>query len=76
MPLTTRPRTPPTELVRILLPEFATPRADRLIRYDYTTFQQQLFYISEAEAEAKIQPYGVANDFGRKTVVFVASDWG
>jgi hypothetical protein len=76
MPLITRPRTPPTELVRVLLTKFATPLADRLIRYDYTTFQQQLFYITEAEAEAKIQPDGVANDFGRKTVVFVASDWG
>jgi len=76
MPFVARPRTPPTELSGILLAKFTTPFPNRFISYGHTTFEQELFDISEAEAEAKVQPHGVADDLGRKTVVFTARDWG
>jgi len=70
MPLVTRPWTPTTELIGILLTKLTAPLADRLIR-DHAAFQQELFYITEAQAEAKIQPHGVANNFHREAVVLI-----
>jgi len=75
MPLVTRPWTPTTELIGILLTKLTAPLADRLIR-DHAAFQQELFYITEAQAEAKIQPHGVADDRCGKTMVLIGNGWG
>jgi hypothetical protein len=53
------------------LAKFAAPFADGLIGYNYATFQQQLFDIPEAQAEAKVQPYGVADDLDGKSVILL-----
>jgi hypothetical protein len=60
VPLVPRPRPAATELIGVLLATRAAPLTDRLIRHDHSTFQQQLFHITKAEAEAKVQPHGVA----------------
>jgi hypothetical protein len=70
--LVTKPRTATTELIGILLPEFASPLMDRLIRHDHATFSQELFDIAQAQTELKIQPYRMADDFSGKPMVLVA----
>ena len=40
------------------------------------TFGEQFFYFTEAEAEAVVQPDGVANNFRRKTMAVVAGLFG
>ena len=72
VPLVPGPRTAAAELIRILLSEFAAPFADRFIALDYTAFKQDLFHIAEAQAEAKVQPHGVADDLHRETMVLVS----
>ena len=54
VPLVARPGTTATELSGILLAEFAAPLTNCLIGHGYATFQQELFDISEAQAEPKI----------------------
>jgi len=76
MPLVAGPRTPATELIRILLTTLAAPLAEGLRRHDHSAFQQQLFHITEAQAEPKIQPHGVADDLCRKPMVLIARGWG
>ena len=71
VPLVTWPGTAATELIGVRLPEFATPFADRLVGYNHPAFQQQLFDIPEAQAEAKVQPYRVINDLHRKAVILI-----
>ena len=51
--------------------KLATPLADGLIGYDYATFKEKFFHITEAEAEAKVQPHGMADDFHRKAVILI-----
>jgi hypothetical protein len=59
------------ELSSILSAKFAAPFATNLIRYDHSTFQQQLFHITKAEAKLKVQSHGVADDFHRKAVILI-----
>src|SRR5215813_7448585 len=54
VPIIAGPGTAATELIRILLAELATPLANRLIGHDDSTFKQQLFDITEAEAKPKV----------------------
>jgi hypothetical protein len=74
VPLVPRSRTA-TELIRLVLAEIATPFANRLIGHCHTTFEQQLFDVAVAEAEAEVQPHGVADDLNRRTMVLRASNW-
>jgi hypothetical protein len=60
------------ELIGIGLAERAAPRPDGLIRYNHATDKQEFLHITVAEAEAEIEPNRVADDLGRKAVVFVA----
>jgi hypothetical protein len=76
MPLVAKPRTTATELISILLAKFATPLANRLIGHADATLKQELFDIPEAQAEAKVQPYCVANNLHRKAVVLIFGDSG
>ena len=48
LPRVTRPRAAATELIRILLSEFATPFPDCFIGHEHVTFTQELFHIAEA----------------------------
>jgi hypothetical protein len=43
----------------------------RRSRDDHSAGEQQLFDVAVAEAEAIIQPDAVADDLGRKAVVFI-----
>jgi hypothetical protein len=72
VPLVARSGTPPPELVGVLLAKFPAPLADGLIRDDHSPFEEELFDIAIAEAEAKVEPDAVADDFRGKAVVFVA----
>jgi hypothetical protein len=76
MPLVARLRMPSPELIRILPTTFATPLTNRFSGHRHSTFWQELYYIPEAEAEAKVQPHGMADDLGGKTMIFRASGWG
>jgi hypothetical protein len=49
---------------------------DWLIGHDDSAFKQELFDIAKAQAEPKVQPHGVANDFRGKTMVLIAVGWG
>ena len=71
VPLVTGPGTAATELLGVRLPEFATPFADGLVGYNHSAFQQQLFDISKAQAEAKVQPDSVADNLHGKAVILV-----
>ncbi len=71
VPLVTRPWTATTELIRIRLAKLAAPFADRFIRHDDATFQEELFYIPKTQTEAKVQPHSVAHDLDREAVMFV-----
>jgi hypothetical protein len=69
MPLVTRPGTPATALIRILLPELPAPLAHGFVRHEDPTDEQQLFHIAVAEREAEIEPDSVANNLSRKETI-------
>jgi hypothetical protein len=71
LPLVTRPRTAATELVGILLTKLPTPLPNRFIRHDHAAFKEELFHIAEAQAEAKVESYGVADDLHGKPVMLI-----
>lgn len=52
-------RTSAAQPVRIGLPEFVTPLADRFGGYGYTASKEEFFDIAKAEREAMVQPDGV-----------------
>jgi hypothetical protein len=62
---------PAAELIGILLTELVAPLLDRFIRHDDAAGKQARLHIAVAEAEAEIQPHRVADDFGRKAMIFV-----
>ena len=64
------------ELIGIVLAKFAAPLPYRLIGHHHTMFRQQLFDIAEAEAEAKVQPHRVADDFHRDPVSLLGDGGG
>ena len=52
--------------------EFPAPLPYGFVRNNYSAFGQKIFNITEAQTEAMIDPYGVADDFRRETVSVVA----
>src|SRR5215475_4687291 len=60
-----------SQLIRIVLPEGATPLPDGFIRHNNAAGEQEFFDISIAQAEAIIEPHAVADDVRRKAVVLV-----
>jgi hypothetical protein len=66
-----------SQLVGIVLAEFATPFPDGFIRHDHAAGEQEFFDIAVAQAEAIIELHAVADDFRRKAVVLVTfrSGW-
>ena len=57
--------------LRILWAKLVTPQTNRFIIYDITTYSQQIFDIPVAQIEPIIEPDGVLNDFGWKSMTFV-----
>jgi hypothetical protein len=51
--------------------EFPAPLTDGFVRNNDSAFGQKIFHITEAQTEAMIDPYGVADDFRRETVSVV-----
>jgi hypothetical protein len=60
-----------TNLVGEGASEFFCPQPDRLMRNDDPSRCQHVLDHPQAERKPKIQPYGVADDFGRKTMAAV-----
>ena len=54
------------------LPKLLTPVSGRFIGHDDAAFRQQILDISEAQGEAVVQPYGMTDDLGRKSVTTIA----
>ena len=71
MPLVSRPRTAATELVGIVLAKLATPLANGLVAYDHTTFKEEFFHLTKAEAESKVQPHCMTDDLAGKAGGFI-----
>ena len=46
----------------------SSPLPDGFLRNNDSTFGQKIFHITEAQTEAMIDPYGVADDFWREAV--------
>jgi hypothetical protein len=51
--------------------EFPAPLTDGFVRNNDSAFGQKIFHITEAQTEAMIDPYGIADDFRRETVSVV-----
>ena len=75
VPPVARSGTPAAQLVGVGLPALAAPLADGLIRDDHSTFEEELFDIALAQAEAVVQPDTMADDLGRKLMVFIQVCW-
>jgi hypothetical protein len=59
----------------IVGPEFPAPLADGFLRNNDSAFGQKIFHITEAQTEAVIDPYGIADDF-RWEAVSAVTGWG
>jgi hypothetical protein len=71
VPFVARARTSPPQLVGIWLTKLAAPFTDGLISHHYTSLQQYFFHVTEAQAEPKVQPHGVADNFHREAMVLI-----
>ncbi len=72
MPRVTEATSSPLEPTGILGTEFLTPLPDGFVGDDDSALCEAILDVSEAQAEAVVQPDGVADDFGRKTVSAIA----
>jgi hypothetical protein len=71
MPLLSRPRPAVAQLIGIGLAKLPAPLADRFIRHDDATGEQELFHVAVAQTEAEVQPDAMADDFNGKTMMLV-----
>src|SRR5262249_41839112 len=71
MPLSARPGPSAPQLIGIDLPKLPAPIAHRFVRQQNATFGHELFDIAVAQAEAKVQPDTVADNFGRESVTLI-----
>jgi hypothetical protein len=67
---------PAMQLVGIDLPELAAPIAHSLVRQDDAALGHQLFDVTVAETEAKVQPGTVADNLGRKPMALIPVGYG
>jgi hypothetical protein len=72
VPRVARPRAVTTELIGLRWPTLPAPRADGFIGDQHATDKEELFDVPVAEAEAVVQPDAVTDNFGGKTMMFVA----
>ena len=61
-----------TYLIGIVLPELATPFADRFIGHNDAAGEEHFLDIAVAEGEPKVEPDGMGDDLWGKAMVFVA----
>ena len=66
------PTAPVPEPSGVGAPEGVTPLPNRLVGDRNTTLGEEVFDIAEAQAEAKVEPDGVGDDVGRKSISVVA----
>ncbi len=71
VPLVGRAGPPPTELLGVGRPELAAREANGLAADLDVTLGEQLFNVSMAQVEPKVQPDGVADDLGRKAMAAI-----
>ena len=71
MPVIAEPALSSLQLADIICAELLTPPPNRFIGYEDAPFGQKIFNVTEAQTEAMIDPYGVANDLRRETVSVV-----
>ena len=64
------------EFAGVGCPKFPAPLPDGFIGDGVAAFGQEFFNFAEAQAEAMIQPHGVTDNFGRKTMALVAGGFG
>jgi len=58
----------PLQFAGIVGTELLTPQPNRFIRDDDSPFGQKILDISEAQEETMVEPHGIADDLGRKTM--------
>jgi hypothetical protein len=71
MPSVSQPVLKPLQFPNIIGTEFLTPQPNRLIRDDDSPLGKKILHISEAQAEAMVNPDRVTDDFGRETIARV-----
>lgn len=76
MPRVAWSRAATAHLVGIRLPKLPAPRADRFVRHEYTTREQQFLDVAVAEAEPVIQPDTMADALDRGAMILLAVGWG
>ena len=66
------------QLIGVLLTKLAALLADRFIRDDNPTSEQELFHVTGAETKAEVEPDAMADDFNGKTMmlVMISKGWG
>ena len=64
------------ESARIGRAKLQAPLPHRFVRDDDAAFSQQFLNFTKAEAESMVEPHGVTDDFGRKTMALVAGCFG
>ena len=67
VPCVARPSAATAQLVRVLLPKFATPLAYRFVGDDNAALRQHLLNVAVAEAKAEGAPDCMADDLDRET---------
>ena len=72
MPLVANPRKATTDLIGELLAEFARPLPHGFVADDDAAGGEQLLNHAETKREAEIQPYGMADNLGRKPIAGIA----
>src|SRR5438132_8788383 len=72
MPLVANPRKATTDLIGELLAEFARPLPHGFVADDDAAGGEQLINHAETQREAEIQPYGMADNLGRKPIAGIA----
>src|SRR6266498_3476915 len=71
VPRVARPRTPPPELIGVLLATLQAPLAARFVRHDHAADEQPFFHVAVTEIAAEIEPDGMADHLTRKTMMCV-----
>src|SRR4029077_14840119 len=72
MPLVANPRKATTDLIGELLAEFARPLPHGFVADDDAAGGEQLLDHAETQRAAEIQPYGMADNLGRKPITGIA----
>ena len=60
------------ERARVRRPERATPLPNRLVGHDDAPLGEEIFRIAEAQTEPVVEPDGVTDDLGRKSIAVIA----